>query len=313
MRRAVLLALLGLVAGSPLFADPTGGRAAIERCAREADASLRGLDALSHSCPEIEAAVHQLGIDPFLPTDWQKKASARALADLAALADRYAAPVPTLRLDGARLKLIAHSLEPPPAPPSLWERLEAWLREWLEPKSESSPSWLRHLPHWHISPQLARLIFEGLAALIVIGVAALVVNELKASGLIGAGRYGRSPRRTTPGARPTGEASLDFDAIDSANPHERPALLLRLLVRALMRSRRLRHDRDLTYRELIAKARFDSPRQREQFGKVALLAERALYGGPALAPPAIPEEFLIEARALHGELLAMPHLEPARS
>jgi hypothetical protein len=313
MRWAVLLVLLGIAAGRPLFADPSAGRAVIERCAREADASLRGLDALSHSCPEIGPAAHELGLDPLLPPDWQKTTSARALANLAALADRYTAPAPDMRLDGARLRMIARTLEPPRAPPSLWERIMARVRAWLEPKTESASSWLRFLPNWHLSQRLARLMLEALAALIVIGIAALVVNELKASGLIGGNRYRGSPRRPGSEARPTAEASLDLDALDSAVPRERPALLLRLLVRALTRSHRLGNDRDLTYRELIAKARFDSVRQREQFEDVALLAERALYGDPARAPPAIPDQMLKEARSLHAELLSAPRFEPTSS
>ena len=310
MRCAVLLVLLGLAAARPLFAAAPDSHAAIERCAREADASLRGLEALSRSCPGIEAAVHGLGLDALLPEDWRKTASARALASLAALAERYAAPVPQAGLDGARLKVIARALEPPPAPPSMWERLKRWIRDWLEPKTEGASSWLRFMPNWHISSRLARLIFEALAALIILGVAALVVYELKASGLIGARRHRRSPRGASPGATPTGEGSLDLDALDFAVPRERPALLLRVLVRALTRSRRLRHDRDLTCRELISQARFDTPRQREQFEEVALLAERALYGDPALAPEAVPDDVLTAARVLHAELLAAPRLEP---
>lgn len=313
MRRALLLALLGLAAGQPILAGPSAARAVIERCAREADASLRGIDALNRNCPQIEAAVHELGLDPLLPADWQTRTSARALVDLAALADRYAAPSPALRLDGARLKIIARSLEPPPAPAPLWSRIEAWLRNWLTPKDESTSSWLRFLSRWHLSPQLARVILGALAALIVIGVAALIVRELKASGLIGSSRRRRSPRGAALGSRPSGVTPLDFRALDSAPPRERPALLLRLLVRALTRSHRLRNDRNLTCRELIAKTRFDNPLQREQFEQVALLAERSLYGGPALSAPGIPDEMLRKARVLHAELLASSRPEPASS
>lgn len=313
MRWAYLLALLGLAAGPPLCAAPTGARAVIERCAREADATVRGLAALSRSCPQIDPAAHELGLDALLPADWEKTTSARALADVAALADRYAAPMPTRRLDGARLKIIARTLEPPPTSPSLWERIGAWIRNWLEPESQSTSGWLRFLPHWQVSPQLARLMFAALAALIVAGVAALVVRELKASGLIGGGPQRRSPRSEGIGTRLTSAAPLDFGALDSAAPRDRPVLLLRLLVRALTRSHRLRQDRNLTCRELIAHARFDSPSQREQFEQIALRAERALYGGPALVPTGMPEEMLTKARALHAELLSAPPPHSASS
>lgn len=312
MRGSVLLALLGLAAVGPLFAASPDAHAVIERCAREADPSARGIDALRRSCPQLETAVHELGLDPFLPAGWQKSTSARALADLVALADRYAAPAPTLRLDPARLQSIARALEPPPAPPSFWARVEAWIGSWLAPKTGSTSSWLRFLPRWALSPRNARLIFGALAAAIVIGVAALVVGEFKASGLIGA-RNRRLPRRGAVEPLASGAASLDLEALDSAIPRDRPALLLRLLVRALTRSQRLEHDRNLTCRELIATARFDNLQQREQFEQVALLAERALYGDATLAPSGIPEEMLTRARALHAALLAAPRLEPAGS
>lgn len=313
MRWTVLLVLIGLAAGRPLCALPSGGRAVLEDCARKADASLRGLEALSHPCPELSAAVSGLGLDSLLPPDWQKTASARALADVAALADRYAAPLPRLRLDAARLQSIARTLEPPPAPPSLWERVAEWIRAWLEPKNRGSSSWWRLLPRWHLSPSGARLLLETLAALIVVCIAALVVNELRAAGLIGSGRPRPSSSRPSRTAPPSGEASCDLDALDSVVPRERPGILLRLLVRALTRSNRLGHDRDLTCRELIATARFDSPRQRAQFEQVALLAERARYGDPALAPAGIPEELLAQARLLYSELLAAPGPAPVPS
>ncbi|MGB6449892.1 MAG: hypothetical protein WBE92_04005 [Steroidobacteraceae bacterium] len=317
--QAVLLGLLGLAAVSPVPADPpapasvpapadaSAAHALLANCALRADAKLRGLDALRGACPGVERAVHDLGLDTLLPAAWPKQASSRALADLDALAYRYAGPPPALRLSVSRLQEIALSLKPPPSPPSLWDRIAAWVRSWLQPVSGNPPGWLRFLPHLSIGPRLRRLLLMALAGLIVIGVGAAVVIELRAAGLMGSSRRpGSAARRPGAGSKQAEESSADPVDLASAAPHERPVLLLRLLVQALTRSQRLRSDRNLTCRELIDHARFDTARQREDFGRVAVLAERALYGGPHSAATAIPEEVLRNARALHAQLLAAP-------
>lgn len=314
MWRAVLLGLLGLAAGSPVPARMPAAHTLIARCAQRAGTTLRGLDALRSACPGIEQAVHDLGLDALLPADWSRQASAVALADLADLADRYTGPAPALRLSAARLRAVALRLKPPPSPPSLWERFEAWIRARLGSASAGSTGWLRFLPHVSVGPRLRRLLFELLAGLVVIAAGALVVVELRASGLVGAGRRPRpTERRSSAGNGPTEERAADLADLDHAAPRERPVMLLRWLVQALARSHRLERDRDLTCRELIAHARFDTARQREDFGRVALLAESALYGGPQAAAAAIPEEVLSGARALHAQLLAAPATSAVRA
>jgi hypothetical protein len=303
----VPLALLGLVAGVPIHAEVATSQALIARCAGQADAGLRGLDALRSPCPGIEPALAQLGIEVFLPADWQQKLSPRALGDFQALAARYAgAPSAAAALrTTSRLRAIALSLRPPPSPASWWDALKAWIREWLEPADGRPPGWLRFLPHLTIGPRLARLIFVGLAALVVIAVAAVVLIELKAAG-VGSGRRPRSgARRSRAAAAARLGESPDLAGLGSVPERERPILLLRALVQALARAHRLVRDRDLTCRELIAQARFDTPGERADFEHVALLAERALYGDPQTAP-VIPEPVLRSARHLHEKLLAAP-------
>ncbi len=338
MWRAVLLGLLGLAAGSSgaaataarhdasapgsatggparasdPSADATAAHDLIARCAQEADAKVRGLDALRSACPGIEGAVQDLGLDALLPADWSKQASARALADLDGLVERYAGPAPTLRLSVSRLQAIAAGLKPPPAPPSLWDRIGAWIRSWLGSASAGSSGWLRFLPHWSIGARLQRLLFAALAGLILIAVGAFIAVEMRAAGL-GAIRRRPQPadRRSGIGDGASPERPEDLAELDSAAPRQQPALLLRILVQALTRAHRLGRDRDLTCRELIAQARFDTAQQREDFGEVALLAERALYGSPDARPTALPDELLSGARALHAQLLAAPAGAPA--
>ncbi len=337
MRRAALLGLLGLAAGSSAWAgltvsasvvapagvtlpaaatpanvtaraDLVAAHSLIAQCAQRADATVRGLDALRSACPGIEAAVRDLGLDALLPADWAKEASPQALTDLDALAERYGAPAPALQLNASSLQAIAVALVPPPSPPTLWERILSWIRSRLGSTNKGSSSWLRYLPHWSIGSKLARALFIIVACLVVITAGVFVAIELRAAGLAGAGRRLRAGGRPSSVSRSMSEGgSLDLAGLDSAAPHERAVLLLKLLVQALRRSSRLGHDRDLTCRELIARARFDTGRQRASFGLIALLAERALYGGPQTAAAAtIPDEVLSAARTLYAELLTVP-------
>jgi hypothetical protein len=304
VNRAALLALLGLTVGSPLAADPLADRILIANCAERVDAAVSGIEALGTACAGLEAAMGRLGFDALLPADWRTRLSPRALADLAALAERYDGPAPALRPDAASLQAIARALQPPPGPPSWWERIKAWIRHWLESADRNPPAWLRYLPHWRIGGGLAKLVVYGMVTVLLVTVAVIVFVELRAAGVVGKRARRRSAARdVSVETRSKDERALGIEELDAVPPHERPVRLLRLLVEALMRSRRLDHDRDLTCRELIAQARFDDERQRNAFSHIALLAERVLYG-PERAPVRITDEMVSGARALHAQLLA---------
>ena len=311
---AVLLALLGLTAGSPLRADITAARRLIVQCAQMAEPGARGFDALQRACPGIAEALDGLGIEPLLPSDWRRDLSPRALADFVGLEVRYADPVisESVRPDVSRLRSIALSLKAPPpssTAASWWERFSTWLRRRLERSGGEQPSWLRFLPHLEIGPRVLQIVFVALALLVVAGAAALVLIEIRAAG----GGAGRGARRSVP--RPSAGADssqgvTDLSTLESAPLRDRPVLLLRALVQALTRAHRLHRDRELTCRELVVQARFDTARQREEFEEVALLAERALYGGGEAPPPVIPRELLQSAQALHDQLAAAPAAAP---
>jgi hypothetical protein len=307
---AVLLGLLGLSAGSALRADVSGARTLIGRCAKTADANFRGLDGLHDVCPGLEQALEQLDIGPYLPANWRAEISARALGDFVALDVRYTDPAlwGRVRPDAHRLRSIALTLQSAAVPISWWERLTAWVRRWLERAGREQPGWLRFLPGLQLGPGMVRIVFIALATLVVAAAATVVSLEIRAARSPAGLRSRLRARRSSADATPIAKGSPDLAGLadlDSAAARDRPILLLRALVEALTRANRLRHDRDLTCRELVAQARFDSVRQRDDFGHVALLAERALYG-PQAAPPVIPEEVLRSARALHAELRAAP-------
>ena len=113
---------------------------------------------------------------------------------------------------------------------------------------------------------------------------------------VGRCRGGRA-RRAGPPRPPT---AAPPDAPDWAALRRQPSGLLRLLIDALMGARRLDRERDLTCRELIARARFDNDAQRRGFAQIALLAERERFG--PCAAPTVPESMLLDARTLHAQL-----------
>jgi hypothetical protein len=308
--RVLLLVLLGLAAGTPLRADTPAARATIRDCAQRAAPDLVGMEDLGPACPKLAAAIEELGLSAHLPSDWKEDVAAGDLTDWGALVDRYdvSAP-PVLLADSSRLQTIARALQAPPESLSWWQRLKAWMSHWLEPEQRQWPDWLRWPTRWRPGKPL----LYSVIALVLIGAAALVVMELRAAGVVGANRRRRAP----PGRAVTGTSAhaarwSDAEPVDEPFEGLRSERLLRVLVAALTRSHRLEHDRDLTCRELIAAARFDTAAQREVFASVALRAEQVLYGDPRRAPILSDQELGRSARGLYGELLAAPAGQPPR-
>jgi hypothetical protein len=191
-------------------------------------------------------------------------------------------------------------LPTPTSRPSFWERVWTWIRGWIQAHRAWWPDWQRF--GWHPTGFQLGVVLYSVIALVVLTAAAIVLIELRAAGLLGKGR--RVTRR--PGIRSSApeEAPIEPADIGAVPPRLRAVLLLRSLVAALARSQRLGHERDLTCRELITAARFDTGQQRERFAAVALLAEAGLYGPPDLDPPPQQDAVLAEAQGLKGQLLA---------
>lgn len=306
-RGTLALGLLWLAAGAPLRADSPAARILVQDCAQQADSGHRGIEALRADCPGVGPAIEELGFDAFLPKDWSGRISPRTLADLNALANRYAQPGPRMLPDPSSLQMIARRLGPSPSA-TWWERLKSWIVSWLDSDRNRWPDWLRSLPDWRSG---ARLLFYGSIGLVVIAATVVITLELRAAGVLGLGR-----RRTAPSGRavrdpqPTVERALTPADIDAAAEHVRPVILLRLLVAALTRSQRLERDGVLTCRELITAARFDTATQREVFTNVALLAEQVLYGDPRRALLSLDDRLLGDARGLYTQLAAAPAEQP---
>jgi hypothetical protein len=306
MPRALpLLALLGLCAISPLRAEALAAGDVLDQCRVNPNAaSATGLKALSAVCPDLAPALAALKFSGLLHADWRENLDRKQLDDLGLLWRRYQPPAPSLRPAPEALRTIARSLPTiDEASRSWWRRFKEALQRWLAGSGDAaSNSWLRWLPHWSINPTLQEVLLYGLMLSVVLLAATLIALELRASGVLAGLRGQRGPRsgatESVPHAQPA--RSLSFADVEAAPAAERPALVLRLLVESLTRSRRLTAERSLTHRELSERAAFDSEPQRARFKRLALLAEGSLYGA---RPTTLATPDLSDARELHDELL----------
>lgn len=315
--RVALLAALALTAGAPLRAQSPGlgiraasGPPPLASCAGRLTAKTKGIAAVRAVCPDIDQMVASLGLGAVLPGDWTTRLGARALADLSALEVRYSGPPPSARPRDALLRSIASRLNGQTGARSWWQRVVAWLARVLEPQQDRQASWVRGMPAWLLDARAwwwARQITMGL---IVVTLVMIVLREAHAAGrLRGAANRPKAPARAR---RRAGTAPSDADhtaepQLTGAQLH--PAALLRVLIDALRRSRRIDHDRSLTCRELSERARFDSRAQREGFARIALLAEEELYG-PQGGVAQVPDELRDGAETLREQLLRTPPAAP---
>ena len=299
------IALAALAATAPLRAESVAARTVIARCAAHKPA-IHGWTALRTACPGIERALARLRVRALLPNHWRRTLTSTGLGELSSLARRYRGRARSALPDPATLRSIALGLgprRPPAAPPSLWARLFNWVHGWIAPIATLLERWLRSLAR---EPRDRQLLVEAIwlvgAALIATAVLAIIL-QLRAAGLLGSkyARSARRPRRASPAHPPAAPppATPDWAALRA-----RPSGLLCVLIDALLGAHRLDRARDLTCRELIARARFDNEAQRRGFAQIALLAERQRFGPDAALT--VPESMLLEARTLHAQLGSPP-------
>ena len=299
------IALAALAATAPLRAESLAARTVIARCAAHKPA-IHGLTALRAACPGVERALARLHVRALLPHHWRRTLTSTGLGELSTLARRYRGRPRSALPDPATLRSTALGLAPrrPPAPPpSLWDRLFNWVHGWIAPLATLLERWLRSLAR---GPRDRQLLVEAIwfagAALIATAVLAIIL-QLRAAGLLGSKyvRGARRPRRASPAPTP---AAPPPGTPDWAALRDQPSGLLCLLIDALLGTHRLDRARDLTCRELIARARFDSEAQRRGFAQIALLAERERFGPDTALT--VPESMLLDARTLHAQLGTPP-------
>jgi len=285
----------------------------LRACAEKLPPERAGVTLLDADCPQLEVALHDLGLDVMLYDGWRERLNRDALKDLANLAEGYRGATPANRPEMAALPGILDALarEQRPTPKAWWDAFKAWLRSWLGQHADSL-NWLdRWLDHLGRSPTLTQVISYSLVALVLLAAVAVIVNEYKAAGR--ARRAGDDTRGTDPAGRGSEPAApVDDLAGDRA---DNVAALLRRLVDRLTQTRRLESERSLTHRELAARSVFDSDAQRAVFTRVARTAESALYGLHHGASRGSPEELnrvLEEGRTLLAQLSAPPSQPSAR-
>jgi hypothetical protein len=288
-----------------LPAEPSADVQALRDCAARVSPTLpNGIETLRRSCPDIEQAMSRLGWREQLEEQWPTRINRRALADLAWLTERYQGqprgPAPAV----ATARSVARGLRQTLAPQSWWQQLKARLLDWLRYPDSPGGSWLSQWLSRLRVPALLRIGFmlAAIAAVLIMAVW-IIWREVKAART--------SPNATDPSRRRSiglqplpVEGSPGLGALEAVTLEERPALMLRLLVRSLVRSGRLRAERSLTHRQLAVRSSFDDGEQRARFLGIALLAERQLYGAGLAehADQAAIRQALMAGRRLYDEL-----------
>jgi hypothetical protein len=294
--------LLWLLAAPAVFSqEDRSARQVLDECIESVEADVVGMPALEAQCPGLEQALIDLGLDPFIP-DWQwDTIGPYGLISLRSVADRYNEPPAAREVQVGSLQSIIDELKQPAQAeqPLTWlQRLERWLRNLMGQRDSATDSWLSRLfDEYSLSETAQKILFYGAVSVVVLLALAVIVNEVRVA------RRGRRKRDRTQASSADGTSvdafarSLDLDA---AARNDRPSILLQMLVATLVKTGRLQAERSLTHRELTARARFDDSSQRENFRRVAQLAERIVYGGDDA--PAELDDVVQAGRALHSQL-----------
>ncbi len=277
----------------------------IEECSNSAAEDSIGLTQLEEQCPGLTRALEQAGYLALLSTAMRDGLSAYDLSDLRQVEDWYERAAPG-DVEVGTLGPILDSLNAQQAeqPPTWFERFKRWLRSKLERRSDSSDSWLtRWLDDVDIPSAVGRAFLLAAIVLIIGLTIVVIVNELRAAGVFRKRRRTQDPESIAGNvAVAAGEDPADLDAM----PVDRKAqVLLRMLVKTLVQSGRLRTERSLTHRELCARAAFDDAQQRESFRRVAALAERTVYGVGEVSAAEV-DPVVAAARALDAQLRGAP-------
>jgi hypothetical protein len=307
----LLLAVVSILGADSVRADGDGEPLAhsFAQCAAQIAPKTRsGLDQLE-SCPRLEQIIEGSGLGVQLDENWKTSLNREGLQDLAWLLQRYETRPVSAGPDIASLPNIAAGLSiTANVGQSWWERVREWLRELLTPKGRSDSSWLDRLwPKFTVPRLLQHILFYSCVALIL-GMAGWIIwREIKAAGRGASGPRGFAWMGTR---HPEQDARHEVSVadVDSTSPRDRPAMMLRLLVQALVRSGRLRGESSLTHNELARRGRFENSDQQQRFLRVSRLAEKLLYGKEGSDGAAVPsseiDQTVSDGRQLYEQLCA---------
>jgi hypothetical protein len=278
MRAPVYLgvALSALLTGSRVMAAPAD---VLRDCAGHVGSSARGLEDMERRCPELSAALTELGYAQTLGDAWAGKLTGTGLITLADLAERYQADDRGSPPDTTSVRSIVDGLVRQRGQNvSRWDLFLQWLRSLLGNDPDHSLSWLdRWLEKLGNAGGVMTYVMDGLFFCVLVVAVVFIVRELRATGVLSRRRSAAAPGLPDAAGfvEPPGEPQLE-----GAPLRDQPALLLRLLVNCLSRSGRVQANRHLTHRELVARVALDEA-ERRRFAGVAGLAEALLYGRQA--------------------------------
>lgn len=291
----------------PGYGDVASLASDIGACVARVPARSRsGPEGVRQACPELEQHISDSPLRDQLGDAWVKRVDASALTDLASLIQHYQQQPVSDGPKPASLQPIIQSLRQPQAVShGWWQRFKDWLRSQLVPQQKSDSGWLeRLLSHVGSIPRIIqKIIFYSVLATLLVMAIVIVWRELKAAG-IGTRVRNRALKRDASQLSIDAALPVTMRDVESTPARDRPALLLRVLVQALMQSGRLRSERSLTHGELTRRAAFDNAEQLRRFARIASLAEYRLYGThDDDAAAADDEDLLRDARDLRSQLL----------
>jgi hypothetical protein len=301
--RLAAFALLLLTAPTVFAQADESARQVLDDCIESIEHGSIGMAAVEAACPGLEAALVELGVAPFLPEEQRETLGLNGLISLQSLLDRYRETPETVAVEVDSLQSVLDSLQQPAQteqPLTWFERFKRWLRNAMNRGESSSDPWLsRWLDEHRMSDTMRDVLFYGSVLLVVVLAIIVIANELR---IVWKGRRksARAPgSEQIAGAGGALASNLDIEA---AARGDRPSLVFRMLVATLVKTGRLQTERSLTHRELILRAKFDDPQQRESFNRVADLAERIVYGGDVVSTDDL--DYVVEAgRTLNAQLV----------
>lgn len=311
---ALAAALGALVVAGPRGVSAAPGTAAgrsipalLEACAARLDGERDiGIARVFVVCPEVERAFADPVVRSWLPVGWRSHGedlSAGSLRELAALL-REAEVAPAGRMPDRALlaPILAEYAGRAGDGTGPWGRFLRWLRSIASRSSADAPA--TQLPDWLGSGSRAERFWTATGYVVFMIALGFVVwiarGELEALGRVWrrAGAQGRPPGGSAALAAPTAESA-------AAPLAERPGLLLRRVVAALVAQPGLVRAEACTVGELLAARPFADDERAAQLALLASVAEAVRFS------PQMPDAATLRAATAAGEALCRQLAEPA--
>ena len=264
-----------LLAAPALFAQSEDSpRQVLDDCITKLDSDVRGLEDLEAACPGLKSALDRSGLIALLPAQQHSLLSRAGLINLRSLLERYEQPPEPGEISVDGVHAVLESMrEPAEAEHSQgwYDRFRRWLRQAFDKKEDQANPWLRRWMEEHPISQAVQLaLFYAVLLLILVLAIVIIANEVRAA------RAGRRKSRAAAAAHLDGEA-VTASPLHAESRGARASALLRTLIATLVKTGRLHSAQSLTHRELMMRAQFDDPAQRESFGRVTRLAEQEIF------------------------------------